>query len=92
MKAAAILIVMLSQQGYWFAGQDGTIVVRWAARGELPGVDLSWELLFDGVRIASGQAPINPITGCAKKSAGSANCYAEVMVWIFSTILYNVAY
>lgn len=59
MKAAAILIVMLSQQGYWFAGQDGTIVVRWAARGELPGVDLSWELLFDGVRIASGQAPID---------------------------------
>ncbi len=53
MSTAAALIVMLSNQGYWFGGQAGTIGVSWAVSGPIPGAVLAWELKVDGVRLAA---------------------------------------
>ena len=40
--------------------QEGNITVRWAARGELPGVDLSWQLYLDGAKIGQGALCAKP--------------------------------
>lgn len=54
MKIATLVMVLLANHGYWFGGREQNMTVRWAARGELPGVDLSWQLLLDGARFAHG--------------------------------------
>src|SRR5579862_8550888 len=52
--AGTLILVLLSNQGYWFGGQESTITVRRAARGELPGVDLSWRLWLGAAPLANG--------------------------------------
>jgi hypothetical protein len=53
MKAlAAVLVIVLSNQGHWFGGRPGQIEVRWAMKGELPQAVLSWEAEFAGSRLA----------------------------------------
>jgi hypothetical protein len=60
MNAAALLIILLSNHGYWFGGQEGTITIREAARGGLPAADLSWELSLSNIRIGNGGLALNP--------------------------------
>ena len=58
MKLATLLLVVLSNQGYWFGGREGTIDFRPAARGGLPQAVISWDLMIDHVRLASGKSPL----------------------------------
>ncbi len=55
MKSVALLIIMISNQGYWFGEQPGTIVFRRAVPGGLPGADLVWELSVGEVRLDAGK-------------------------------------
>jgi hypothetical protein len=59
-KAATLLLILLSNQGYWFGGRQATINIRAAARGGLPAAIIEWELRFDGVRIGGGKAAVLP--------------------------------
>ena len=59
MKAVVLLIVMLSNQGYWIGGQPGTIQIRRAVPGGLPAADLAWELSVGEVRLDSGKIALN---------------------------------
>jgi hypothetical protein len=53
--AVALIYVMLSNHGYWFAQQEGTIEIRPATGEVVPGSYLAWELWLDNVRFAEGQ-------------------------------------
>ena len=44
MKLATLLVILLSNNGYWFSGQPGSVNLRSAVKGGLPGADISWEL------------------------------------------------
>jgi hypothetical protein len=55
MKAATLILVLISQQGYWFGDQPQTLTVHWAAVGGLPPAELSWGLTFGEVSIAEGK-------------------------------------
>lgn len=59
MKLAGILLIVLSQQGYWFGGRQNTIVVRPAARGGLPAADILWELSFGHIPVGRGRAELD---------------------------------
>ena len=52
MKATGIVIVLLSQQGYWFGGQDGTVSIRWTMKDHNPDAVLKWDLYVDEVHLA----------------------------------------
>src|ERR1051325_9863484 len=55
---ALLLIILLSNGGYWFDG-PGTITVNWAGpEGKMPASSLMWQLSFGAVELASGQADI----------------------------------
>lgn len=54
MKIATLILVLLSNQGYWFGGQEGTLTIRPAAEGGLPAAELSWQLLLDGAVLEKG--------------------------------------
>lgn len=58
MKLATLLLVLLSNQGYWFGGREGSITFRPAARGGLPKAVISWDLMIDHVRLAGGEEPL----------------------------------
>lgn len=58
MNVAAVVVILLAHQGYWFGGDQGDIGVQWAARGGQPAADLSWELALGAVKVASGVAPM----------------------------------
>lgn len=58
MKAATLLIVLLSNQGYWFGGREGIITLRPAVKGGLPAAAISWKLMLDGVQIQSGKTQL----------------------------------
>ena len=57
MKLVALLLVTLSNQGYWFGGEPATITLRPAVQG-LPNADIVWELRFDGVTLDHGSAAV----------------------------------
>jgi hypothetical protein len=58
MKLAALLVVVLSNQGYWFGGQSGAITLHPAVRAGLPGAALIWELRWDRVRLDGGKLAV----------------------------------
>ena len=60
MKPAAILVVVLSHQGYWFGGQAGRVSVRWAVKDDLPESVLVWDLMFGSVRMAGDRVAVRP--------------------------------
>jgi hypothetical protein len=55
-KAVTLLIVMLSNQGYWLSNQTGTVSVQWSAKARMPEADLVWELMVGPVPLANGKA------------------------------------
>lgn len=63
MNSAALLILLLSHDGYWIGGAENQISVEWAAAAPMPAADLHWELLFGTVSIASGLTPLAPQGG-----------------------------
>jgi hypothetical protein len=54
-KAVTLLIVLLSNQGYWLSNQTGTVSVQWSAKAALPEADLLWELMIGPVPLAKGK-------------------------------------
>lgn len=60
MKTASLLILLLSNAGYWFGGREGTVNVRYATEDALPAAELTWELHLGGARLASGEIAIEP--------------------------------
>ena len=55
MKTVSLLVLLLSNAGYWFGGREGTVSGPFAADTALPAADLNWELHLDGVRLSSGK-------------------------------------
>ena len=60
MKVAALLIVMLSNDGYWISGTDGQLIATWAADAAAVPCDLHWELKLGQTRLGGDKAPIGP--------------------------------
>ena len=60
MKTAALLVLVLSNAGYWFGGREGTIDVRYATEAALPAADLAWELHLGGARLDAGELALDP--------------------------------
>jgi hypothetical protein len=61
MKGAEIIIVLLSNQGYWFGGQAGTATIEWSMRNPPTEAVLVWSLAAGEVRLADGKVamPVN---------------------------------
>lgn len=57
MKLATLLVIAVSNQGYWFGGEPATIACRPAVK-DLPGADLIWELRLDGIALSQGTAAV----------------------------------
>lgn len=56
---ASLLIILLPQQGYWFAGQEQIVELRWDAEATLPAdAAVVWALALDQVVLASGRSPV----------------------------------
>lgn len=58
MKSSGILIILLSQQGYWFGGQPGSIELRWAVKDKPPDAVLVWHVAAGEVHLASGEVAL----------------------------------
>ncbi|HEX4056415.1 MAG TPA: hypothetical protein VHX86_19310 [Tepidisphaeraceae bacterium] len=58
MILAALLIILLPQQGYWFGGEPQEVTVRWPTQGKMPPVDFSWNLMVGNIRLTGGTLPI----------------------------------
>jgi hypothetical protein len=63
METAALLIVLMSGQGYWFGGAAGEIAVRWVAEPAPRGLMLHWALFHGGVRLADGETRLRTGNG-----------------------------
>ncbi len=58
MTVSALIIVLLSNHGYWFGGHEEIITARRAAKGELLAADLTFDLMLDNLRLAGGKLPL----------------------------------
>jgi hypothetical protein len=67
-KAVTLLIVLLSNQGYWLSNQTRTVSVQWSPKAAMPESDLLWELMVGPVPLASGKAAV-PADGSAAQVA-----------------------
>jgi hypothetical protein len=84
MKLATLLMVILSNQAYWFGGQEGTITIREAARGGLPAADLSWELMFANVRLGNGRVAMAAHDGETTVRMALPQCRVRLSLhWIY---------
>ena len=52
MNTAKLILIILSNQGYWFGGQSGSIDLRWAMQAPPTEAVLEWNLTTGGVRLA----------------------------------------
>ena len=55
MNSTEIIIVLLSNQGYWFGGQSGTATIQWALRNPPTTAVLVWTLAAGEVQLADGK-------------------------------------
>ena len=60
MKAVALVIVLLSNEGHWLSGKEGSIGVDWSAEAIAIPCDLKWELKLGGVKLAGDSIAIGP--------------------------------
>jgi hypothetical protein len=56
--AVTLLVVLLSNQGYWFGGQPGTIRVCWAMQERVPEAVLQWQLMFGTICVAEDRVTL----------------------------------
>ncbi len=56
MKAATMLIILLSHHGYWLGGQSESITANWAVEQNMPPAILHWELRIGSTPLAHGDA------------------------------------
>jgi hypothetical protein len=57
-NAAALIVLLITNQGYWFGGREGVIEVRWAIEERLPDATLMWELSFGATPISNGRVAL----------------------------------
>lgn len=55
MNAVTIILVMLVNGGYWFAGDAREVSVQWVSAKEMPAAELVWTLQFGQVKLAEGK-------------------------------------
>ena len=60
MTAATLIVLVLSNAGYWFGGREGSVRVEFAAREGVAAADLAWELHLSGARLDSGRLALKP--------------------------------
>jgi hypothetical protein len=53
--AATLLLVMLSNEGYWFGGRNETIHVQWAVKEPAAATTITWQLVYADARLTAGQ-------------------------------------
>jgi hypothetical protein len=58
MGSAALILIVLSNQGYWFGGQTGQVEIQWTIKETLPDAIFCWDLMAGPVRIAGGKLAI----------------------------------
>jgi hypothetical protein len=80
--AAALVMVVLSGQGYWFQGQRGTVEIAWVLGQEMPGAEVIWRLQLGEATVTSGRAPM-PATGAAIRIEAPAVRARTAMRWMF---------
>lgn len=57
----SLLIVLLSNAGFWFGGQEGVVTLQPSLKGQAPvAADVGWDLMLGGVRLGSGTAELKP--------------------------------
>ena len=56
MKAATLVIILLSHHGYWLSNQTGTISIQCNPVTGTPAADVNWDLTIGNVSLASGKA------------------------------------
>lgn len=68
MKAVALVIILLSNHGLWFGGEEHSISVTWGVRDRAPNAVLTWQLGYGETKIAEGKAafPANEDTTTIK--------------------------
>lgn len=81
MKVATLLIVLMSNQGFWIGGHEGTINIRPAAWGGLPAADLFWTLTFNNLVISSGNAALAPSWNATLRIAPPRCRQRIVLTW-----------
>jgi hypothetical protein len=58
MKSAALLIILLSNHGYWLSGTEGRVAIQWTAEAAATPCDLFWDLTLGDARLGGGRTPI----------------------------------
>ncbi len=58
MTVSSLLVLLLSNAGFWFGGHEGSISVAFAARENVPASDLNWALHLSGARLATGKVAL----------------------------------
>jgi hypothetical protein len=58
METVALLLIVLSNQGYWFGGQTGRVEIQWVVKEPLPDAVFRWELMSGPVRVAGDKLAI----------------------------------
>jgi hypothetical protein len=59
MNLTTILLVALSNGGYWLSGQTETVEIRWATEQPVAGVTLAWRLTAGEASLASGRLSLS---------------------------------
>jgi hypothetical protein len=54
--ASTLVVLALSNAGYWFGGREGSIRIELAAREGVGAADVAWELRLSGARLDAGRA------------------------------------
>ncbi|MCX5660571.1 MAG: hypothetical protein NTW19_12730 [Planctomycetota bacterium] len=57
-KAVAMLLLVLSNQGYWFGGRENTIDVQWTLESGVPPAVLNWQLAIDQMPLPNGSGKV----------------------------------
>src|SRR3954467_5031947 len=58
MKVATLIILMLSNQGYWLSNHNAIVGAEWNAKGKMPAADFVWEIYVGPVLLTNGRVAI----------------------------------
>ncbi len=58
LKSIAMLIVILSNQGYWIGGRENKIEIQWSVETGAPAAVLEWRLSIDQVPLPGGNGSV----------------------------------
>lgn len=58
MKAVALLMLVLANQGYWFGGRENSIAIQWALESDVPPAVLQWHVAIDQMTLPNGNGRV----------------------------------